>query len=140
MARWEKWGRPWIPSSMKVPSSISRSSRSRAVSLSCSCWRAIFSSPPPSLACSRRSCRSSTSDRREGRATNSSADARSAVDMSPRGDRLEQRLEHFQQQIGGVVPVARILGHLEGGDLESDQLAVLGDGLEKVVQLVGGEA
>src|SRR5262249_55323556 len=34
---------------------------SRAVSLPRSCWRAIFSSPPPSFVFARRSCRSSVS-------------------------------------------------------------------------------
>src|SRR3954462_11237030 len=53
-----------MPSSLNVPGSISRSSRSRAVSLSCACWRAILSSPPPSCALARRSCSSSTSGRR----------------------------------------------------------------------------
>src|SRR6476619_4096149 len=52
-----------MPSSANVPSSIRRSRRSRAVSLSCACWRATRSSPPPSFAFARRSCRSSTSGR-----------------------------------------------------------------------------
>ena len=39
-----------MPSSVNVPSSTSRSRRSRAVSLSAACWRAIRSSPPPSRA------------------------------------------------------------------------------------------
>ena len=38
-----------MPSSTNVPVSIRSASRSRAVSLSCSCWRSIFSAPPPSL-------------------------------------------------------------------------------------------
>ena len=38
IARWEKWGRPWIPISTKVPSSTSSAIRSRAVSLPRSCW------------------------------------------------------------------------------------------------------
>ena len=59
----------WMPSSVNVPSSSSRSSRSRAVSFSCACWRAIRSSPPPSLALARRSCRSSTRGRSIGAAT-----------------------------------------------------------------------
>ena len=37
MFRCEKWGRPWIPISAKVPGSQSRSIRSRAVSLPRSC-------------------------------------------------------------------------------------------------------
>src|SRR4051794_21542408 len=53
-----------MPSSANVPWSIRRSIRSRAMSFSCACWRAIRSSPPPSLALARRSCRSSTSGRR----------------------------------------------------------------------------
>ena len=61
IARWAKCGRPWMPSSTKVPSSTSRSIRSRAVSLPRSCCLAIFSSPPPSFAFSRRSCSCSVS-------------------------------------------------------------------------------
>src|SRR5881392_4052629 len=53
-----------MPSSVHVPSSTSSARRSRAVSLSAACWRAIRSSPPPSIAVARRSCRSSTSGRR----------------------------------------------------------------------------
>src|SRR5262245_58051778 len=61
IARWAKCGRPWMPISTKVPSSTSRSIRSRAVSLPRSCCLAIFSSPPPSFACLRRSCSCSVS-------------------------------------------------------------------------------
>ena len=61
IARWAKCGRPWMPISTKVPSSTSRSMRSRAVSLPRSCCLAIFSSPPPSFAFSRRSCSCSVS-------------------------------------------------------------------------------
>src|SRR4051794_11062147 len=64
MARWEKWGPAWRPSSTNVPSSISSARRSRAVSLSRACWAAILSSPPPSLICSRRARRSSARGRR----------------------------------------------------------------------------
>ena len=46
-----------------VPSSTAASSRSRAVSLPGPCCLAIFSSPPPSRACARRSGRSSASGR-----------------------------------------------------------------------------
>ena len=53
-----------MPSSVNVPSSTSSAIRSRAVSFPASCWRAIFSSPPPSRARARRSCRSSASVRR----------------------------------------------------------------------------
>src|SRR5271163_4579503 len=52
-----------MPSSVNVPSSINSARRSRAVSFSAACCFAIFSSPPPSLICSRRACRSSTSGR-----------------------------------------------------------------------------
>ena len=45
------------------PVSISSAIRSRAVSLPAACWRAIFSSPPPSRAAARRSSRSSASGR-----------------------------------------------------------------------------
>ena len=61
IARWAKCGRPWIPSSTKVPSSTRRSIRSRAVSLPRSCCLAIFSSPPPRRALSRASCSCSVS-------------------------------------------------------------------------------
>src|SRR5438105_3873197 len=63
IARWEECGRPWMPSSTNVPSSIRRSSRSRAVSLSLACWASIFSGPPPSLIFSRLARRSSASGR-----------------------------------------------------------------------------
>jgi len=53
-----------MPISVKVPASINNSRRSRAVSFSWACWRAIFSSPPPSLISARRASRSSTSGRR----------------------------------------------------------------------------
>src|SRR5919198_412302 len=66
--RCEKCGRPWMPSSVNSPPSKSRSSRSLAVSLSCSCWRSILSPPPPSFARARRSWRSSTRERSGGRA------------------------------------------------------------------------
>ena len=55
IARWAKCGRPWMPSSTKLPSSTSSSIRSRAVSLPRSCCLAIFSEPPPSFALARRS-------------------------------------------------------------------------------------
>src|SRR3954465_13393325 len=63
MAACEKCGCACIPNSQNVPSSIRRSSRSRAVSLPASCCFAILSSPPPSFARSRRAARSSTSGR-----------------------------------------------------------------------------
>src|SRR5437764_6743813 len=52
-----------MPSSTNVPSSISRSRRSRAVSLSRACCAAILSGPPPCLIFSRRARRSSASGR-----------------------------------------------------------------------------
>src|SRR3954462_3579514 len=61
IARWAKCGRPWIPISTKVPASTRRSIRSRAVSLPRSCCLAIFASPPPSFAFSRRACSCSVS-------------------------------------------------------------------------------
>src|SRR4051794_9096664 len=63
IARWEKCGRAWMPSSVNVPPSISSASRSRAVSLSAACCLAMRSSPPPRRAAARRSIRSSTSGR-----------------------------------------------------------------------------
>src|SRR3954451_18061457 len=125
-----------MTSSMKVPSSISRSSRSRAVSLSCPCWRSIFSGPPPRRAFSRRSWRSSTSARRGGRATSWSGAARSVVDMGPLGDRCQERLHHLGGHVGGLLAREAVLGRLERGDLEPHQLAVLHHGLEQVVDLV----
>ncbi len=47
------------PNSTKESSSKSSASRSRAVSLPCSCWRATRSSPPPPWRCTRRASRSS---------------------------------------------------------------------------------
>src|SRR3954453_14859817 len=140
-----------MPSSVKVPSSIRRASRSRAVSLSCPCWRSIFSGPPPSLACSRRSCRSTTSSRSGGRATSwfgaavlagppprlcsSLGAGRSVVDMRLLGHRRQERLDHVRGDGRGLVALGFVLGSLEGGHLEAHQLALLGHRLEQVVEL-----
>jgi hypothetical protein len=53
----------WMPISVNVPASMSRSIRSRAVSLPAACWRSIFACPPPSRSAARRSRRSSASGR-----------------------------------------------------------------------------
>src|SRR6478672_5335777 len=119
IARWAKWGRPCSPISKKVPSSISRSRRSRAVSLPRSCCLAIFSSPPPSLARSRRSSRSSTSGR-------SRLAGCSVVDMGL----LEKRLEGARR----ALHVLRL-----DVDLHADDLGLARHRLEQVVELVGAD-
>src|SRR3954471_20696730 len=116
-----------MPSSVNVPSSMSSASRSRAVSLSCPCCRSIFSGPPPSRAFSRRSWRSSTSERSGGRATSWSGAARSVVDMGPLGDGGQERLDHLGGHLRGLLAREAVLGRLERGDLEPHQLAVLHD-------------
>src|SRR3954464_12652028 len=98
-----------MPNSQNVPSSISRSRRSRAVSLPWSCCLAIFSSPPPSLARSRRSTRSSTSGR-------SGLVGCSVVDMRL----LQKRLDGAR----GALDVLRLDVHLH-----ADDLRLVGDGL-----------
>src|SRR5437764_1985321 len=108
-----------MPNSQKVPSSMRSASRSRAVSFPWSCCLAIFSSPPPSFARSRRSARSSTSGR-------SRLVGCSVVDIYP----LQKRLEHAGNRAG-------VVGIDERGDLNADDLALVGDGLEQVVELVG---
>src|ERR1700748_2366037 len=130
-----------MPSSVKVPSSIRRASRSRAVSLSSACWRSIFSWPPPSIAFSRRSCRSSTSERSGGRATSSPAPARggSVCDTGASLHRVEQRGERVHRARRRVLALERILRGVERGHLHADHLALAGDRLEQVVDLVLGE-
>src|SRR3954449_3585217 len=111
-----------MPNSQNVPGSISRSSRSRAVSLSWSCCLAIFSSPPPTMARSRRSARSSTSGR-------SRLAGCSVVDIRL----LEDWFEHARD---GVC----VVGVEEGGHLDADDLALVGDRFEQVVELVRTQA
>src|SRR4051794_38093140 len=122
MASCEKCGCAWIPNSQNVPSSIRSARRSRAVSFSCPCCFAIFSSPPPSLARSRRSWRSSTSGR-------SRLVGCSVVDMRL----LQDWLEHARNRACG-------LGIDERGDLHADDLALVGYGFEQVVELVRPQA
>src|SRR3954463_16569025 len=55
-------------------------------------------------------------------------------------DRLEQRVEHVDGDRGGVLALELVLGRLEGRDLHADHLALAGDRLEQVVELVGGQA
>src|SRR6266581_730905 len=105
-----------MPNSQKVPSSINRSIRSRAVSLPWSCCLAIFSSPPPSLAFSRRSARSSTSGR-------SRLVGCSVVDMG--------LLQQGGERAARALDVLRL-----ALDLDADDLGLVGDRLEQVVQLV----
>src|SRR4051794_33735515 len=118
MASCEKCGCAWIPNSQNVPSSIKSARRSRAVSFSWPCCFAIFSSPPPSLARSRRSWRSSTSGR-------SRLAGCSVVDMRL----LQYWLEHARDRACSV-------GVDERSDLDANDLALVGDGLEQVVELV----
>ena len=130
-----------MPSSVNVPSSIRSASRSRAVSLSCSCWRAIRSSPPPSRACSRRSCRSSTSERSGGRATSVSARGVRSVRHEPlRARCVEHRLQHVHRRLGGHGARLLVVGRVEVRDLDPHQLAVLEHRVHQVVELVGMEA
>ena len=108
-----------MPSSVNVPSSISSASRSRAVSLSAACCLAIFSSPPPSRACARRSCSSSTSGRRTAHSSGST-------------HRLDHRGEAASRS-------SLVLGRLEGGDLEADDRARPGELAEQVAQALARE-
>src|SRR3954452_8400861 len=117
IAAWEKCGCAWIPNSQNVPSSISSAIRSRAVNLRASCCLAMRSSPPPSLARSRRSARSSTSGR-------SRLAGCSVVDM-----RLLQK--RFQGPGGSL----DVLGF--DVDLHPHALRLVGNRLEQVVELVG---
>src|SRR3954467_3294894 len=119
IAACEKCGCAWMPNSQNVPSSISRSIRSRAVSFPASCCFAILSSPPPSFARSRRAARSSTSGR-------SRLVGCSVVDM--------RLLEERFQSTGGALDVLRLDGHLH-----ADDLRLVGHGLEQVVELVGAD-
>src|SRR3954466_8043756 len=119
MAACEKCGCAWMPNSQKVPSSISRSSRSRAVSLPWPCCLAILSSPPPSFARSRRAARSSTSGR-------SRPAGCSVVDMGL----LEKRFQGADRP----VDVFRLDVHLHAEDL-----GLVGDRFQQVVELVGAD-
>src|SRR4051812_45091225 len=119
IAACEKCGCAWSPNSQKVPSSISRSSRSRAVSLPASCCLAIFSSPPPSLARSRRSAKSSTNGRKRPTGC-------SVADM--------RLLQKRFQGARGALDVLGLDVHLH-----PDDLRFVGDGLEQVVELVGAD-
>src|SRR3954463_5717787 len=106
----------WMPSSLYSPRSKSSARRSRAVSAPLPCCCSIFASPPPSLAFSRRSRRSSTSGRR--------------IEV---GCSVEAIGEHRIEDVGDSRgTVAR--GH--GGDLDADDLARVGDGVEQVVELL----
>src|SRR6202140_3017639 len=164
IARWEKWGRPWMPSSVKVLSpvpswvSISKANRSRAVSLPCPCWRAIFSSPPPSMMAARRAWRSSTSGRSsEGGLAVSGIRAevdsrksyfppyrlpsKAARDQAPPATLRQQGIEHAGDDLG---PEPGLLGLLDGGleasDLDADDLAALAESLKQVEELAVVEA
>src|SRR3954454_223746 len=105
-----------MPNSQNVPSSINSASRSRAVSLSWPCCLAIFSSPPPSRAFSRRSLSSSIRGRKR---------LCSVVDMRL----LQNRLEHIRNR-------ARVIGVDKSGDLDANDLALVRNGFEQVVELV----
>ena len=75
----EKCGRPWMPELGEralVEQQLQPLPRGE---LALPCWRSIRSRPPPSRTWSRRSCRSSTSERRGGRATSVSAGVRSVL-------------------------------------------------------------
>src|SRR3954453_12200270 len=108
-----------MPNSQKVPSSISSAIRSRAVSLPASCCLAMRSSPPPSLARSRRSARSSPRGR-------SRLAGCSVGDMS--------LLQKQFQGAGVALDILRL-----DIDLHSDDLRLVGNRLEQVVELVGAD-
>src|SRR3954462_11537347 len=106
-----------MPNSQNVPSSIRSARRSRAVSLSRSCCLAIFSSPPPLFARARPSASSSTGGR-------SRLVGCSVVDMRL----LQDGLEHARNGAG-------VIGVDECGDLDADDLALVGDRFQPVVEL-----
>src|SRR5215212_10425503 len=118
IARCEKCGRPWMPSSVHVPSSIKRASRSRAVSFSAACCFSIFSEPPPCSILARRSCSSSTSGRRMEVGA-------SVADMGSFLEGVEQRLDHPLHRGGLQRPLDVVDRRLEVRDLEADDLASL---------------
>src|SRR5690349_7102181 len=122
-----------MPSSTNVPSSTSRSIRSRAVSFSRSCCLAIFSSPPPSLATRRRSCRSSTSGR-------SSDVGASVADILSFLESVEKGLDHAQDGGRAEGPFELVDRGLEVGDLDADDLAAAGDPPQQLAQLGDLEA
>src|ERR1700760_2162847 len=117
-----------MPSSTNVPSSTSSAIRSRAVSLSRSCCLAIFSSPPPSAAIRRRSCRSSTS----GRSIEVGA---SVADIRSFLEGIEKGLDHAQDRGRAEGPLELVDGGLEVGDLEADHLAAGGDAAQQGAEL-----
>src|SRR5215208_386737 len=127
IARWEKCGRPWMPSSVQVPSSIRRASRSRAVSLSRSCCFSIFSGPPPCSALRRRSCSSSTS----GRRTEVGA---SVADMGSFLDGVEQWLDDALDGGRAERALELVERRLEVRHLEADDLAPGGDARHQLAQ------
>src|SRR3954454_10051412 len=106
----------WMPSSVYSPRSNRSARRSRAVSAPFECWRAIFASPPPSLAFSRRSRRSSTRGRR--------------MEV---GCSVEAMWQHRIEDLGDP---RRTVGRGERGDLDADDLAGVGDGVEEVEELL----
>src|SRR5829696_9909060 len=128
IARWEKCGRPWMPSSVQVPGSIRSASRSRAVSFSAACCFSIFSGPPPCSILRRRSCNSSTS----GRSTEVGA---SVADMGSFLEGVEQRLDHPLDGGGAERALELVERRLEVRDLEADDLATLRNAAQQLAQL-----
>src|SRR5829696_5621563 len=128
IARWEKCGRPWMPSYVQVPSSIRRASRSRAVSFSRSCCFSILSGPPPSSALRRRSCSSSTS----GRRTEVGA---SVADMGSFLEGVEQRLDHPLDGGGAARALALVERRVEVRALQADETATWRAAAEQLWQL-----
>src|SRR4051812_31924314 len=118
-----------MPSSVQVPSSISRARRSRAVSFSAACCFSIFSGPPPCSIFARRSCSSSTSGRRIDVGM-------SVADMGAFREGIEQRLDDALDRGRAEHPLELVDRRLEVRDLEADDLAsAVGDGAEYLAQL-----
>src|SRR6266849_897579 len=138
-----------MPSSTNVPSSISRSIRSRAVSLPASCCLAVFSSPPPSLMAARRSARSSTSGRRidcgwvSGVAIGAGALWKVGLPTfyfdGLRGA-ASSRVPLAEHRRDGIAHHRRQLRSLQTRDLDSDDLAGVRDRVEQVVELLRTQA
>ena len=123
-----------MPSSVNVPSSISSASRSRAVSLSCSCWRRDLLLAAAELRLlaplvqllHERAQRRARHERVRGR----------AIGHGCGPEVVEERLEHVHRRLRRGDPLLLVLGRLERRDLEPDQLAVLEHRVEQVVELV----
>src|SRR3954463_4662377 len=110
----------WMARSGKGPLSLRSARGSRAGRGPLSCCLAILSSPPPSWALARRSWRSSTSGRR--------------MEV---GCSVEAMAQHRIEDLGDP---RGTVGRGHRGDLDADDLAGVGDGVEEVVELLLGQA